>query len=113
MALTGCTDDAGPGGETTSVPPTNEPSTVATTNAPEPDPADFISQEEAIRIALEQAQLTEDKVVNLRVRERSDDGVTEYEVDFDYGNFDYDYDINAITGEIRDIDIDPIHETEE
>ena len=64
-----------------------------------------ISEEEAKAIALKDAGLTEE-VSGIRVKLETDDGVQEYEVDFYAGYKEYDYDIDAQTGEIRSKDMD-------
>ena len=65
-----------------------------------------ISEEEAKAIALKDAGLTEEEVSSIRVKMETDDGVQEYEVDFYAVDKEYDYDIDAQTGEIRSKDMD-------
>lgn len=67
-----------------------------------------ISEEEAKNIALKDAGLTEEKISGIRIKLETDDGVQEYEVDFYADNKEYDYDIDAVSGEIlsKDMDID-------
>ena len=58
-----------------------------------------ITRDRAIKIALDTAKLSETDVRDLEAeidRERSE---VFWEVDFEYGGYDYSYDINATTGE--------------
>ncbi len=66
----------------------------------------YIGKDKAKTIALADASLSEDKVKHLQIDLDADDGMLIYEVEFDYEHKEYDYDINAKTGEIvfREID---------
>lgn len=68
----------------------------------------LITEEEAKNIALKDAEVTEDQVTGIRIKLEKDNGIQEYEVDFYADNKEYDYDINASTGEIisKDMEID-------
>lgn len=65
-----------------------------------------IGSERAKQIALEHAGLSEQQAKNLKIDLDRDNGVLKYEIDFYYGNAQYDYDINALTGEIISFDKD-------
>ena len=65
-----------------------------------------ISEDDAKAIALKDAGLTEEEVTGIRVKLETDHGVRKYEVDFYAGDKEYDYDIDAQTGEIRSKDMD-------
>lgn len=65
-----------------------------------------ISENEAFQIALADAKLTADELTHSKVRLDYDDGVLEYEVDLRVGYQEYDYDIDANTGDIRSKDVD-------
>ncbi len=69
-----------------------------------------ITVEEARNIALSNANLSADLVQFLRTETEYDDGVLVYEVDFTYNNYEYDYKINANTGEIVSYDRDSIYD---
>ena len=69
-----------------------------------------ITVDEAKNIALTNASLTEDTVQFLRTEQEYDDGVLVYEIDFTYGDSEYDYKINANTGEIVSYDRDSIYD---
>ncbi|HIQ97392.1 MAG TPA: PepSY domain-containing protein [Candidatus Limivivens merdigallinarum] len=58
------------------------------------------SAEEAESLALEYAELTSEDVTQLRSEMDQDDGRTEYEVEFNYGNLECSYELNGETGEV-------------
>lgn len=68
--------------------------------------AKTITEEQAKTIALEHAGLTADQVQYLRVQYEIDDGIPQYEVDFHHERWEYDYEINAETGDILSYDRD-------
>ena len=79
----------------------------------EPAPADAssvpesaITKEEAQRIALEHLGLTADQVKHLRTDYEIDDGVSQYDVEFHYGKWEYEFEIHAATGKILAFDKD-------
>ena len=59
-----------------------------------------LSEEEATAIALENAGIQQTAANNLTVTADALDGVDVYVVAFDWSGFDYQYTINAATGEI-------------
>lgn len=69
-----------------------------------------IPLDEAKNIALNHANLTADKVQFLRTEQDYDDGMLNYEIDFNYDIYEYDYKINANTGEIISYDKDSIYD---
>ncbi len=69
-----------------------------------------IPLDEAKNIALTHANLTEDAVQFLRTEQEYDDGVLVYEIDFTHGDYEYDYKINANTGEVVSYDRDSIYD---
>lgn len=109
VLLVGCGSkaDTPSAGESSGVQPKEE----VTSDA---DPADdsqisdnpLISEEEAKSIALKDAGFKEEDISGIRIKLETDDGVQEYEVDFYVDNKEYDYDIDAISGEIRSKDED-------
>ena len=68
--------------------------------------AAILTEEDAKNIALTDAGVTEADVTGIRVKLDTDHGVQEYEVEFYAGNLEYDYDIDAATGQIRSKDMD-------
>lgn len=66
----------------------------------------YIGQNVAKKIAFDHAGTTEDKVSRLEVKMDVDDGHMVYDVEFHVGNVEYEYEINAVTGAIIDVDRD-------
>ncbi len=69
---------------------------------------DYITEDEAKKIALDHAELTEGEVTFIQIKLDHDDGTAEYEIEFYKDNMEYDYSIDASTGAIRSFD----HEAE-
>ena len=68
--------------------------------------SEYLTEEEAKQIALADAGLAESDVTFLKVRLDYDDGRAEYDVEFYRGAEEYDYEIDAVSGEIRSVDRD-------
>ncbi|HHX30066.1 MAG TPA: cell wall protein [Clostridiaceae bacterium] len=66
----------------------------------------YIGSDKAISIALEHAGFTKDSVTRLRTELERENGRMVYEVEFEHGDYEYEYEIDALTGKILDIDID-------
>lgn len=62
--------------------------------------SNYISKEDAVRVGLEKAGVTESQVQNLQVEYDCEDGIIIYEVEFTAGGQEYEYDIISETGEI-------------
>ena len=80
------------------------PAAPAPTPQPEPSSPVLLTKEEAEKIALDHAGLSADQVQRLRTELDDEQGKPEYEVDFRVDRWEYDYDIDAQTGEIRSWD---------
>lgn len=80
--------------------PTAETTSVTTAATTATAAAGIISSQEAESIALTHAGLTADKVRGLHSEYDRDHGREEYEVEFYADGYEYDYEINAQTGEI-------------
>ncbi|MDO5548719.1 MAG: PepSY domain-containing protein [Eubacteriales bacterium] len=81
------------------------------TEAPAAAGTDYIGEDEAKKVALENAQQDEADVTNLRVtldEDHDGDDPTVYDVEFLAGDNEYDYEIDAITGDILSQDIDAV-----
>lgn len=78
----------------------------ATADKPSDTQNALLTEEEAKTIALNDAGVTEQEISGIRIKLETEHGVQEYEVDFYAGNAEYDYDIDAVTGEIRSKDMD-------
>lgn len=66
----------------------------------------IISEEEARSIALTDAQVEAEAVTNIRIKLTVDDGRQVYDVEFYVTNQEYDYEIDAVTGEITEKDME-------
>ena len=74
---------------------------------PEPTPAPtYITANEALDIALQHAGISESQAEIDKLEFDTDDGVPYYDVEFDVGEDEYEYEIHAISGAILDYDID-------
>ncbi len=107
--LVGCQSEVPP----VSIQPTPETSTTTNKNEANTDTVPptvtaegSISETEAKQIALNHAGVAEAQAQFMKVKLDYDDGVPEYEVEFYVDNMEYDYEIHAVTGEIRSIDHD-------
>ena len=65
-----------------------------------------ITEEDAKQIALRHANVSESDAVYMQVKLERDHGRDEYDVEFYAGNTEYDYEIDAATGEILSFDYD-------
>lgn len=73
------------------------------TEAPIPETVPEVTEltrEEAIAIALKHAGLTESQVTGLRAEYDRERAEAEWDVEFRSGNYEYDYEIHAVTGQI-------------
>lgn len=69
-------------------------------------PPEGITEAQAQAIALDHAGLTEQEVSRLQVRADWDDGRREFEVEFNAGYLEYEYEIDAASGRILSFDKD-------
>lgn len=69
-------------------------------------PAAPLSEDEALAIALGHAGFTAEEVTGLRIRLDTDDRTPDYEIEFRRGRLEYEYEIHAETGAIKDFDRD-------
>ena len=72
---------------------------------PTPD-KEYITKAEAKAIAFEHAGVKEADAKKVRVEFDFDDGVAEYSVEFHADKFDYDYEIDAVSGKILKVEKD-------
>jgi len=66
----------------------------------------YIGKDKAKSIVFKDAGVSSSKVSALGIELDADDGILVYEVDFRYGNKEYDYEINAKTGKIIDKEVE-------
>ncbi len=64
----------------------------------------LISKDVAKKIALDHAKVKEADAEKLKIDLEYEDGIRVYEVEFDMSGYEYNYDINAKTGEIIKFD---------
>ena len=84
-----------------------EPASQKTANAPEQGQAqNQISLDQAKKTALDHAGLNENEVRFSSAKLENDDGKYEYDIEFYKDNVEYEYEINAVSGEIIDSEID-------
>jgi uncharacterized membrane protein YkoI len=87
-----------------------EPLRKSTPVAPSPTqpaaPVALLSEDEALAIALDHAGFTEAEVTGLRIRLDTGDRTPDYEIEFRRGRLEYEYEIHAETGAIKDFDRD-------
>ena len=72
----------------------------STPPASQPGDSQYISAQDAKTIALEKAGVTADKIRDYECELDKENGTTVYEISFQVGNKEYDFEIDAITGEI-------------
>ncbi len=63
-------------------------------------PEGAITSEDAVAIALDKAGITKSNLIGLWSELDYDDGVLVYEVDFSDGKYDYDCDVDALSGKV-------------
>ena len=66
----------------------------------------LITEQRAKEIAMQDAGVLESQISSQRIKLEMDDGIWEYEVEFYVGSTEYDYEIDAASGAIRDKDMD-------
>lgn len=85
----------------TTIPQATPDTTVTSQTATDkPIESSDITKEKAKRIALTHAGASEDKIQRLELKEDWEDGRQVYEIEFDFEGLEYDYEIDAKTGEI-------------
>lgn len=68
--------------------------------------ASAVTEDEARKTALSDADVTEEQITGIRVKKDHDDGRQVYDVEFYSDNKEYDYEIDASTGEILSSDFE-------
>lgn len=99
LFITGCSNSETE--NSTTVPQSTPDTTVSGQNITEkPVDGSEITKDAAKRIALNHAGATEEKAQRFESSLDREDGRKVYEIEFDFGGFEYDYEIDAKTGEI-------------
>lgn len=102
-----------PSAPTVSKPTTAQTTTSETTTVPvttKSAQSYRISATEAKKIALENAGVDASKAKFKKVKLEKDDGIYEYEIEFLVNSKEYEYKINAVSGEIIEKDVDSLNE---
>lgn len=68
------------------------------------DSSSTITRERALEIALDKAGVKQSDICDLDIDLDRERGTTVWEVDFDHGNLEYSYDIDAETGDITKVE---------
>ena len=69
-------------------------------------PADALTREEAEKIALDYLGFTADQVTRLRTEYEIDDGLPQFDIEFYQGDWEYEFEIHAESGQILSYDKD-------
>lgn len=75
---------------------------------PTDKPGQYIGGREAEAIALTHAGLSRDKIRKLETELESEKGKVFYEVEFEHSGYEYEYEIDAVTGKILDVEVEKI-----
>ena len=81
-------------------------STLTACGGPQSSTASAVTEDEARKTALSDAGVTEEQITGIRVKKDHDDGRQVYDVEFYSDNKEYDYEIDASTGEILSSDFE-------
>ena len=68
-----------------------------------------ITKEEALKVALDYAGLKEDEITLTKSHKDRDNGGPIWEIEFFSSGFEYDFDIDMLTGQILDVDQEREH----
>ena len=89
--------------------PTPKPTAKPTATPAPTQSSDLIGKKAAKRIAFRHAGVSESDVYDLEIELDRDHGGAKYEIEFKCGGFEYDYEIDAVTGNILESEKEPIH----
>ena len=70
------------------------------TSASKPSKSEYITSQKAQSIALSHAKLKAEQVKGLKAEFEKENGLAVFEVEFEYGKYEYEYKINAENGKI-------------
>ena len=70
------------------------------------DNTDYIGSKNALQIALTHAKITESQVDNIEIERERENGIMIYEVEFTYNGKEYEYEIDACTGKILELEVE-------
>ncbi len=109
LALSACGNPAASGANQTTSAATSlaaeqNPSNQAGQNQQQNTPGTAISREKALEIALGQAGVNQTDIRDLDIELDRERGLTVWEVDFDHGNLEYSYDVDAESGAVTKVE---------
>ncbi len=82
------------------------PAQTSPPSKPAPDPGKEIGTQKAEDIALQDAGFSRNSVRRLETEKDREKGRVVYEVEFEYGDYEYEYTIDALTGQIIEVEIE-------
>ncbi len=78
----------------------NIPQDLSINNNTQKENNNYISSQEALQVVLKSLNITENNITDLSNEIDYKYGKTVYEIDFDYQNYEYEYYVDALNGEI-------------
>ena len=70
------------------------------------EPANALTEDQAVQIALDHSGFTADQITRLRVEYEIDDRIPQYDIEFHQGDWEYEFEIHGQTGQILSFDKD-------
>ena len=83
-----------------------QPDTESTAKSTAPVMTGYLPRGDAIQIAVDAAKVSRADISDLSCELEDEDGVMIYQVEFEHGQYEYEYEIDAKTGKILDVEID-------
>ena len=84
----------------------DQPASSAKQESTAPVMTGYLPRGDAIQIALHHAGVAQADICDLSCKLEEENGVMIYQVEFEHGQYEYEYEIDAKSGKILDVDID-------
>lgn len=84
----------------------DQPASSAKQESTAPVMTGYLPRGDAIQIALDHAGVAQADIYDLSCKLEEENGVMNYQVEFEHGQYEYEYEIDAKSGKILDVDID-------
>ena len=84
----------------------DQPASSAKHESTAPVMTGYLPRGDAIQIALHHAGVAQADICDLSCKLEEENGVMIYQVEFEHGQYEYEYEIDAKSGKILDVDID-------
>ena len=84
----------------------DQPASSAKQESTAPVMTGYLPRGDAIQIALHHAGVAQADICDLSCKLEEENGVMIYQVEFEHGQYEYEYEIDAKSGKILDMDID-------